>query len=125
VTRAVQLPHLMQQNGFMTWLRAQQALGSQAGFTANDLDCIWLDYKRRRLMLIETKRYRGAVKFQQRETLALLHRALRAGMPDGWTYCGTHLIQFEHTSPDDGRIWLDGREIDRETLVRFLAFEAI
>ena len=125
MTRAVQLPHLMAANGFMSWLREQRQLGSQAGYTANDLDCIWMDYKRCRVMLIETKRYRGTVSFQQRETLRVLHSALRAGMAGGWTYGGCHLIQFERTSPDDGRIWIDGREVDKPALLRFLAFEAI
>jgi hypothetical protein len=37
-------------------------------------------------------------------------------------WCGYHLIQFENTTPDNGKIFLDGNEISREEFINFWAF---
>lgn len=124
MTTPARHPELVSQSRFMAWLRAQEPLSSRLGYTANDIDLAWMDYKRRRFMLVETKCFQAKPSFQQRETLKLLHQALRLALPLlGWRYHGTHLIQFERTGPDDGRVWIDGRLTDAAGLVRFLSFE--
>lgn len=124
MTRAARHPHYVSTSPFMRWLREQSTLASSAGFTANDLDCVWTNYKQRQVMLVECKCRRSGVSFPQREMLKMLHQALRIGLPlIGWRYRGTHLIQFENESPTDGRIWIDGIEVDQSGLVRFLAFD--
>ena len=40
-------------------------------------------------------------------------------------YCGFHLLQFEKTSPDDGKIYIDGYQVTIEQLIQFLKFEEI
>ena len=70
-------------------------------------------------MLIEEKRYRGAVKFSQRQ----LFKKIACACRNAKGYCGIHLLEFEMTSPDDGRMWLDRVEISKEQLIAFLRFE--
>jgi len=36
---------------------------------------------------------------------------------------GFHLLVFENTSPEDGRIWLDKNEISKDDLIAFLQFK--
>ncbi len=48
----------------------------------------------------------------------------RAIMQDTCTmYRGFHLLQFENTTPNDGKTFLDGKEINRNELIKFLKFE--
>lgn len=123
MTRAVRHSQYVSTSPFMRWLREQPALDSANGYIATDLDCVWCNYRRRVVMLIECKSRLASVTYSQRQTLSMLHRALRIGLPHvGWQYRGMHLIQFEHSGPLDGRIWIDGREVDTAGLISFLSF---
>ena len=104
---------------FGLWLRDQDEIASARGFVATNVDYLWRNYRTRQFMLLEEKRYGASVKFPQTECFAVLDRACQSA--DG--YEGFHVIRFENTSPDDGRMWLDDAEIDRAALIRFLRFE--
>jgi len=125
MTPAARHPQYVSTSKFMHWLRVQQSLAVSNGFTASDLDCVWQDYRRKMVMIIECKCRMARPGTGQRKTLQELDRALRAGIPTiGWTYHGTHLIQFERESPTDGRIYIDGKETDQAGLLKFLSFES-
>ena len=38
-------------------------------------------------------------------------------------YRGYHLIQFEHETPDDGKTLLNGKDISKDDLIKFLSME--
>lgn len=104
---------------FGLWLREQRDIDSSLGFAATNLDYIWANYKTGEWMLIEEKRYSAEVSWCQRQLLKRLH----AACVNAQGYRGIHLLVFEHTSPDDGCIWLDRKQITKAELLAFLRFE--
>jgi len=104
---------------FGIWLRQQKEIDSKLGFIATNIDYIWRNYKTNAWMLIEEKRYMAQVKFPQDKIFEVLDKAARTDK----NYCGLHIIIFEKTSPDDGRVYIDKKEVTREQLVKFLRFE--
>ena len=103
---------------FSIWVRKQPEIDSKLGYVATDLDYVWHNYKTGEWMLIEEKRHDSSPTYSQRCILKLLHNACKHAPK----YRGLHLIVFENTSPDDGRIYLDKKEITREQLLQFLMF---
>lgn len=71
-------------------------------------------------MLIEEKRYSSDMRYAQKEAFKLIEAACLLDKK----FKGFHLIQFEKTNPDDGRIWLDGIQISRDELIKFIRFES-
>jgi hypothetical protein len=69
-------------------------------------------------MLIEEKRYKHLPPKWQMESFKIVDSSISSSY-----YKGFHLIVFEKTSPDDGRLWLDTEEISKERLIDFLRFE--
>lgn len=104
---------------FGIWLREQPEIDSKLGFLATNIDYMWRNYKTNKWMLIEEKRYNSVPSFWQRSMFAILHRLCNMDK----NFKGFHLIVFEKTSPEDGKIYLDKREITRNELLQFLRFE--
>jgi len=103
------------------WLREQDVLDSKRGYIATNLDYVWKNYKTGDWMLIEEKRYGHKPRRWQHELFRQLHRVCTAA--GGSAFHGFHLIVFENTSPEDGRIWLDNKEISKDDLILFLQFK--
>jgi hypothetical protein len=38
-------------------------------------------------------------------------------------YCGFYLIIFESTTPDEGRIWINAKEANRDDVIALLQFD--
>ena len=106
---------------FGLWLREQKELESSLGFVASNLDYIWGNYKTGKWMLLEEKRHGRDVTYSQKQLFKKIHAACNGSE----NYVGIHLVVFENTSPDDGKIWLDRKEITKEDLILFLRFEWI
>jgi len=104
---------------FGLWLRVQPEIDSGKGFVATNIDYLWRNYKNNKWMLIEEKRHGRKPKFPQTAMFELIDCACKSDN----NYCGFHYIVFENTSPDDGKIYLDSKEIGREELIMFLRFE--
>jgi hypothetical protein len=104
---------------FGLWLREQKDIDSSLGFISTNIDYVWRNYKNNKWMLIEEKRYMSKVEFWQKEIFDLLDLCSKRDN----NYYGFHLLQFENTNPDDGKIYLDGKLIDKDHLIRFLKFE--
>jgi len=111
---------------FGEWLREQELIDSSLGFIASNLDYIWANYETKNLMLLEEKRFSGTLTYSQKELFSRLDNCLKSmsgcGLLD-YKYWGFHFIQFENTSPEDGAIYLDGRLISKDELLKFLRFE--
>lgn len=70
-------------------------------------------------MLIEEKRFNGGVTFAQKVLLKKLHAAAKHDPK----YRGIHLLVFENTSPDDGAIYWDNKQITKQQLFALLTFK--
>lgn len=105
---------------FGLWLREQKEISSEVGFIATNLDYIWSNYKTKEWMLIEEKRYKAKRTFVQCNLFSVLHNSIKDSK-----YKGFHVIQFEKTSPQNGKIYLDGKLISKQNLIKFLQFKLI
>ena len=104
---------------FGIWLRVQPQIDSSLGFLASNIDYCWTNYKTGEWMFIEEKRYNTAIKYWQKKLFSIMHNVCRADKK----YRGFHLLVFENTSPEDGKIFLDNKEISKEQLLNFLSFK--
>jgi len=103
---------------FGLWLRRQSEIDSSLGFIATNLDYMWENYNTGYWMLIEEKRHNSKCKpWQDR-----MFKKIDSKIVDP-NYKGFHKIIFENTNPDDGKISLDGVDITKDQLIRFLRFQ--
>lgn len=102
---------------FGLWLRDQKELPSSV-YAATNLDFMWMNHKTGKWLLIEEKRHGSDLTWSQKELMKVLHLAIKKDRQ----YCGIHLLQFENTSPDDGKIYLNRSEISKQQLIDFLKF---
>ena len=106
---------------FSEWLRNQDEIDSGLGFVASNIDYMWRNYKTKQWMLIEEKRRGVQVKFPQTEMIRIINEACKSDI----NYKGFHIIIFENTNPEDGKIYLDGVEITKDQLMNFLRMETL
>ena len=106
---------------FSLWLRDQSEISSNKsqGFVTTNIDYMWFNYKNNQWMLIEEKRHGAKVSWSQRQQFRVIDAACR----NDKNYHGMHLLVFENTTPEDGKIYLNHVEIDKDTLISFLRFE--
>lgn len=102
---------------FGLWLREQRGIDSSLGYVTTNIDFFWTNYKTGKFMLIEEKRYMSDVKPFQHKIFEKLHNAFK----NDRNYKGMHLLQFEKTNPDDGKIYLDRKQISKQELIDFLS----
>ena len=103
---------------FGIWIRQQKELDSSLGFTATNIDYLWMNYKDKNWMLIEEKRYGKLPSFYQVDMYKLIDQVR---LTDN-NYKGFHVLTFEKTTPDDGGIYLDGKFVTKKDLIDFLKF---
>jgi hypothetical protein len=103
---------------FGLWLRKQKSLDQKYGYLATNLDYIWGNYNQLKWMMIEEKRWKAPLRQAQRDLIEVLDQSCKQDP----MYEGFHLLQFERTSPEDGRIWWDEKEITKEELLQLLSF---
>lgn len=106
---------------FGLWLRQQPEIDSKDGYVATNVDYLWANYRTKTWMLIEEKRHNSHPKLWQKQLFELIDWCAKKHP----RYKGFHIIQFENTSPDDGKITLDEKEVTKEQLVKFLRFEPL
>jgi hypothetical protein len=104
---------------FGLWLRKQKEIDSELGFITTNIDYMWRNYKTNQWMFIEEKRHGSQPREWQRKMFKIINGLCKLDI----NYKGFHLLVFENTNPDDGKIWLDKKEINKEELIRFLIFE--
>ncbi|MBU0777801.1 hypothetical protein KKH23_07190 [Patescibacteria group bacterium] len=103
---------------FGLWLREQTEIDSSLGFIATNIDYIWMNYKNGKFMFIEEKRYGSKPAFWQEKLFRMMHEAFKGKE----NYYGFNLIVFENTNPEDGKMYLNNKEISKNDLIRFLTF---
>jgi len=103
---------------FSLWLREQEEIDSDLGYSTTDIDYMWHDYDNEDWLFLEEKRNNNDPDWSQRDNMETLHNSIESD-----NYHGFHLVAFENSTPDDGQMYLDYVEIDREDLIEFLRFE--
>jgi len=101
---------------FGLWLREQKEIDSSLGYVTTNIDYVWRNYNTGKWMIIEEKRFMAKVARWQQEIFNLVNWCSKHHPK----FCGFHIIQFEKTSPDDGKIFLNEHEIDKQELIEFL-----
>lgn len=104
---------------FGLWLREQNEIDSKLGYITTNLDFVWRNYKTGEWILIEEKRYKKDCAQWQKEIFSILHKASR----NDKNYKGFYFVQFEKTSPEDGRIWINYKEATKQELINILKFQ--
>jgi hypothetical protein len=103
---------------FGLWLREQPEIDSKDGYVATNIDYVWHNYNNHLWMLIEEKRFHCRPRTWQKDVFTLVHALCYLDK----NYRGFHVLVFENTSPDDGKMWLDEKLISRDDLIQFLQF---
>lgn len=104
---------------FGLWLRKEPAIDSSLGYVTTNIDYFWKNYKTGEFMLIEEKRFMSEPAYFQHKIFEQLHYAFK----DDPHYKGFHLLQFEKTDPNDGKIYINRKEISIQQLIDFLTFK--
>jgi len=104
---------------FGLWLRKQKRIDSKLGYSAINLDYIWRNYKTGEWLLIEEKRYMSNLTFPQKQTFKFIDMVAKSNPK----YKGFFLIQFQNTNPDDGEIFINGKQSTVEDLFDLLIFK--
>ncbi len=126
MTRQEQYKNTPLFNEFSKYLRNNPWLNSMHGHTFVKLDWVCFNYEKNLFMIVESKTYAGkkkigdmSVPYAQSKSMRLLSDILSHSP----MFKGIHLLEFENTSPVDGKIWLDKKPITESTLIAFMGFE--
>jgi len=104
---------------FGSWLRDQPEIDSRLyGFQATNVDYVWYNKRTGEFMFIEEKRHGASIASWQRNIFLMLDKI--CSEHPNTKYRGFHIIVFENTSPDDGKIFINGLEITKKQLLYFL-----
>jgi hypothetical protein len=107
---------------FSEWIR-NNLPDSKLGFMVSDLDFILYNYKTKKIMLLEIKTRNTQLKTWQNILFNNLAKWIAAGIDDDWEFLGFHIIIFQHTFFNDGKAYLDNKEITECELINFLTLK--
>lgn len=107
---------------FSGWIR-NNLPDSSVGYGVSDLDFIICNWKEKKIMFVEVKTNNGSLTYFQKSLYTDLHRWIKNGIDNEWKYYGFNLIVFEHSSFDDGKCFLNNREINETDLINYLSFK--
>jgi len=105
---------------FSNWIR-EKLPDSNTGYRCYDVDFVLWNKHLKKIMFVELKSYNSKPRPDQYLMFTFLNRWILKGIDKDWSYCGYHLIQFENTSFEDGKCFLDGNEILEDDLINFLS----
>lgn len=105
---------------FNNWIR-NNLPDSNTGFSASDLDFILWNWKTKKVIMLELKSRNSYPRKGQKMMWHKINNWMIKGVDDDWTYLGFHLIVFENTSFEDGKCFLNNKEISEIELINFLS----
>jgi len=112
---------------FSGWVR-EKLPDSSTGFRVTDIDFVLANVQTKRFMILEIKTRNSEIRPWQKSLLSVVNRSIRAGIGsiqqgpfNKWTYLGMHLIVFENTYFDDGKVYLNDILITEDELCLFLS----
>jgi hypothetical protein len=87
------------------------------------MDYVIDQYKMRKLMIVEEKRFEAELANAQKQIIALMDHAFRQYLPTiGYEYWGFYLLQLDAEIPEQGSR-LNGQILTVQDLIRHLNFE--
>lgn len=111
---------------FSQWVR-EKLPDSYKGFRAYDLDWIFWekgDYGRvSKVMLVEVKTRDSQLKPDQKKIYEFLDSCIKYSTETYYDYWGFHIIRFENTFFDDGKVYFDNIESNEEEIRKTLSFQ--
>ena len=107
---------------FSKWVR-EKLPDSSTGFSASDLDFILWNWKTKKVLLLEIKTRLSTCRKGQKMMWQNINKWIKKGIDKDWNYLGFHLITFEKTDFEDGKVFLDNKEIQEKDLILFLSLE--
>ncbi|HPZ75110.1 MAG TPA: hypothetical protein PK723_04785 [Candidatus Pacearchaeota archaeon] len=105
---------------FGLWLRNQKEIDSSLGYITTNIDYVWTNYKTNQWMFLEEKRFNRYPYFYQERIFKKIDKLAKID-PD---YHGFHIVVFEKTNPEDGKIYIDRNLVSKEEFLRFLQFNS-
>lgn len=124
-------PVYYSKSDFSQWLYEQMVPVFDGNTDVQDIDFVIFNYLTGDLMTIEAKERNGRSLDAQKDTQNVLRQLLMLGSEGtvntkrgvrAVKYHGHHLVQFENSTPDNGRVRLDGTLVGREQFMKFLNF---
>lgn len=106
---------------FSNWVRANLP-DSDTGFMVSDLDFILQNYKTKKVMLLEIKTRKSDLKTWQKKLFKNIHNWVLKGIDKDWEYLGFHVIQFENTNFNDGKVYFDYAQVSEKSIKKALSF---
>lgn len=108
---------------FHDWIR-DNCPKPETHYTVFDVDIVLRNHETCKLMFIEQKIFGGTVSEYEKCTIDDIKKFIVAGIYFfvGWEFLGYHIVVFEKTCFDDGKCWLDGKEITEAEMEKFLTF---
>ena len=119
----IQCPH-EEQKKFSDWVRAKLPDSFQ-NFRAYDLDWIfWIkDFgKIKKIMIVEVKTRNAPIRIDQDRTYRFLDECIKQFPNRYYEYWGYHIIRFENTFFDDGKVYFDSIESTEKDIIETLSF---
>jgi hypothetical protein len=107
---------------FSQWIK-DNLPDSNAGYYVSDIDFVLYDTVTTRCMLVESKQYGKTMASWQRLLYDRLSSWLIRGKDKGWEFYGYHVVTFENTNFDDGKVKFDGKEVTEQELIDYLSME--
>jgi len=105
---------------FSGWIR-KNLPDSSFGFLVTDLDFILYNYNTKKIILLEIKTHNALLKYWQQSIFRQLAKWIKQGIDNEWLFLGFHIIRFENTFFNDGKVYLDNIETTEENIKNFLS----
>lgn len=109
---------------FSRWIR-ENLPDSQTGLCVTNIDWVFYNWRTKKLMLCEEKTHMAKLsKWFEMLISYVIEPALRAFCRyHAIQYKGYHLIQFDGTSPDDGKIFVNGKLMDKKAFTSWISLQ--
>jgi hypothetical protein len=101
----------------------------RSGYNLVDIDGVWSEWGNKtnsnpKWMILEIKRGCEEVSYPEELALKFLDDSIKnSSSVSARGYCGAFVVRFENSSPDDGKIWINDREVSREQYIAFRLFK--
>jgi hypothetical protein len=105
---------------FSKWIR-ENLPDSTSGFMVSDIDFFIYNFKTKKAMILEVKTRGADVKTWQKIMYKNINRWIKKGIDNDWQWLGVHLLQFENTYFNNGKVWFDREETTEQKVIKLLS----
>lgn len=105
---------------FSGWIR-KNLPDSKLGFLVSDIDFFIYNKTKKKALILEVKTRGGDIKDWQAKMYKNINFWIKKGIDDDWQWLGVHLLQFQNTNFNDGKVYLDRVEKTEKEIIEFLS----